>query len=286
MIIPIISKLAAESLLSLYPIFVKKIGISLTLQMWTRLISYVAISSIFIDLDFIKSSLTSLDSLTLGLVNLSHIFFSYEGFRNLDSGVSFAIFNTYPLMILLLSGLKWNNAYFLMILGLAFFIYDNFSTKKPMIEKSTEEKSSEPMNFTYGITMIILAALTEAFIYFLVRRVKTDNHWNHVFISYFLGAVFMTLYISNENDFSIAKIFKSLNNTRVGVAAALNGLIGSVGYFLRFFASYRLDAGIYSVLSYFGIIMSYIYGMTFNDEKLTWPKVAGTLSIIGANYFS
>ena len=138
MIIPIISKLAAESLLSLYPIFVKKIGISLTLQMWTRLISYVAISAIFIDLDFIKSSLTSLDSLTLGLVNLSHIFFSYEGFRNLDSGVSFAIFNTYPLMILLLSGLKWNNAYFLMILGLAFFIYDNFSTKEPMIEKSSE----------------------------------------------------------------------------------------------------------------------------------------------------
>lgn len=284
MIIPIISKLAAESLLSLYPIFVKKIGISLTLQMWTRLISYVAISAIFIDLDFIKSSLTSLDSLTLGLVNLSHIFFSYEGFRNLDSGVSFAIFNTYPLMILLLSGLKWNNAYLLMILGLAFFIYDNFSSKEAM--SVDDKKSTEPMNFTYGITMIILAALTEAFIYFLVRRVKTDNHWNHVFISYFLGAVFMTLYISNENQFSIAKIFKSLNNTRVGVAAALNGLIGSVGYFLRFFASYRLDAGIYSVLSYFGIIMSYIYGMAFNAEKLTWPKVAGTISIIGANYFS
>ena len=101
-----------------------------------------------------------------------------------------------------------------------------------------------------------------------------------------MGAVFMTLYISKENDFSIAKIFKSLNNTRVGIAAALNGLIGSVGYFLRFFASYRLDAGIYSVLSYFGIIMSYVYGMAFNAEKLTWPKVAGTISIIGANYFS
>jgi len=171
-----------------------------------------------------------------------------------------------------------------MILGLAFFIYDNFSTKEAMIEKSTEP--TEPMNFTYGITMIILAALTEAFIYFLVRRVKTDNHWNHVFISYFMGAVFMTLYISKENEFSIAKIFKSLNNTRVGIATALNGLIGSVGYFLRFFASYRLDAGIYSVLSYFGIIMSYVYGMAFNAEKLTWPKVAGTISIIGANYFS
>jgi drug/metabolite transporter (DMT)-like permease len=186
-------------------------------------------------------------------------------------------------MILLLSGLKWNNAYLLMILGLAFFIYDNFSTKEAI---QSEEKSTEPMNFTYGITMIILAALTEAFIYFLVRRVKTDNHWNHVFISYFLGAVFMTLYISKENQFSIAKIFKSLNNTRVGIATALNGLIGSVGHFLRFFASYRLDAGIYSVLSYFGIIMSYVYGMAFNAEKLTWPKVAGTISIIGANYFS
>ena len=65
----------------------------------------------------------------------------------------------------------------------------------------------------------------------------------------------------------------------VGIATALNGFIGSVGYFLRFYAAYRLDAGIYSVLSYFGIIMSYVYGILFNNETLTLWKVLGTISV-------
>ena len=99
MFLEILSKLASESLLSLYPIFVKKIGISSSLQLWTRLITYVSISIFFVNWSFIRSSLFTMDSLTLGLVNLSHVFFSYEGFRHLDSGVSFAIFNIYQLMI-------------------------------------------------------------------------------------------------------------------------------------------------------------------------------------------
>ena len=138
MFLEILSKLASESLLSLYPIFVKKIGISSSLQLWTRLITYVLISVFFVNWSFIKSSLFSLDSITLGLVNLSHIFFSYEGFRNLDSGVSFAIFNSYPLMILLLAGTMWHNSYLLVILGLAFFIYGNYAEKNPEIKKQDE----------------------------------------------------------------------------------------------------------------------------------------------------
>ena len=159
MFLEILSKLASESLLSLYPIFVKKIGISSSLQLWTRLITYVLISVFFVNWSFIKSSLFSLDSITLGLVNLSHIFFSYEGFRNLDSGVSFAIFNSYPLMILLLAGTMWHNSYLLVILGLAFFIYGNYSEKNPEIKKLDEDlnKDESKENFNYGLVMILRA---------------------------------------------------------------------------------------------------------------------------------
>lgn len=268
MLIPIVSKLLSESLLSLYPIFVKKIGISMPLQMWTRLIAYVAISLIFIDWAFIKANIFSPESLALALVNLSHIYFSYEGFLNLESGVSFAIFNTYPLMILLLSGVAWDNAYIFVLIALAFFIYANHVDQQSM-------KNKEDTDFVYGLGMILLAALTEAFIYFLIRRVKTTNHWNHVFISYLLGAIIMTGYVFMQKDFALSQ----LNNIRVLAATGLNGFIGSVGYFLRFFASYRLDAGIYSVLSYFGIIMSYVYGALFNNENITIWKILGTISI-------
>ena len=288
MFLEILSKLASESLLSLYPIFVKKIGISSSLQLWTRLITYVSISIFFVNWSFIKSSLFSLDSITLGLVNLSHIFFSYEGFRNLDSGVSFAIFNSYPLMILLLAGTMWHNSYLLVILGLAFFIYGNYAEKKES-DKSDEDKDSNKDEskefFNYGLVMILLAALTEAFIYFLVRRIKTPNNWNHVFISYFLGAVLLTAYmVYNYKDAESG--LDSADKSRVGIAVITNGVIGTLGYFLRFFASYRLEPEVYAPLSYFGVIMSYVYGIAFDNELLNWKKVLGTVSILASNYFA
>jgi drug/metabolite transporter (DMT)-like permease len=282
MFLEILSKLASESLLSLYPIFVKKIGISSSLQLWTRLITYVLISVFFVNWSFIKSSLFSLDSITLGLVNLSHIFFSYEGFRNLDSGVSFAIFNSYPLMILILAGTLWHNSYLLVIIGLALFIYGNYTEKKDSKEDDGEKEKKE--NFNYGLIMILLAALTEAFIYFLVRRIKTPNNWNHVFISYFLGAVLLTAYmVYNYKDAESG--LDAADKGRVGIAVITNGIIGTLGYFLRFFASYRLEPDIYAPLSYFGVVMSYVYGIAFDNETLNWKKVLGTISILASNYF-
>lgn len=293
MFLEILSKLTSESLLSLYPIFVKKIGISSSLQLWTRLITYVSISIFFVNWSFIKSSLFTLDSLTLGLVNLSHVFFSYEGFRHLDSGVSFAIFNSYPLMILLLAGTMWHNSYLLVILGLAFFIYGDYAEKSKNEEKTESKENKEKdaekekgkENFNYGLIMILLAAFTEALIYFLIRRIKTTNNWNHVFISYFLGAVLMTGYsIYNYADTSSG--LETADKGRVGLAVIINGIIGTVGYFLRFFASYRLEPEIYAPLSYFGVVMSYVYGITFGNDSLNWKKVLGTVSILASNYFA
>ena len=298
MFLEILSKLASESLLSLYPIFVKKIGISSSLQLWTRLITYVLISVFFVNWAFIKSSIFSLDSITLGLVNLSHIFFSYEGFRHLDSGVSFAIFNSYPLMILILAGTLWHNSYLLVLIGLALFIYGNYTEKEDSKKEDGEKEDGEKEdgekedskkdkkeNFNYGLIMILLAALTEAFIYFLVRRIKTPNNWNHVFISYFLGAVLMTAYmVYNYKDAESG--LDAADKGRVGIAVITNGIIGTLGYFLRFFASYRLEPDIYAPLSYFGVVMSYVYGIAFDNETLNWKKVLGTISILASNYFA
>ena len=281
----ILAKLSSESLLSLYPIFVKKIGISSTLQLWTRLITYVATSSIFVDWSFIKGSITSLDAITLGLVNLSHIYFSYEGFRHLDSGVSFAIFNSYPLMILLIAGLTgltkgslWHNSYILVFAGLALFMYGN--KEEGTSNEGTGKEYAGKEDFNYGLAMILLAALTEAFIYFLIRRIPTSNHWNHVFIAYFLGAVLTsgTMFFTEESN--------GINDIRVLLSMVINGIIGSVGYFLRFFASYRLEPEVYAPLSYFGVVMSYVYGILFNNEKLNISKVLGTVSILASNYFA
>ena len=337
MLTPVLSMLASESLLSLYPIFVKKIGLSLVHQVWTRLLAYVAMSAIFVDWGFIKSAFFSSDALILALINLSHIFFSYEGFRNLDSGVSFAIFNTYPLMILLIAGVMWNNVYLLVLLGLALFVLgeaqsatgtegttgatgtegttkkttgttkkttgttkkttgttsatwtertagttETAGLTKEQISNKTKTKTQEsPINFIYGLAMILFAALTEALIYFMVRRIKTDNHWNHVFLSYMMGFIAISGYLfTSGNDFGKTML------PRMSLAIGLNGFIGSVAYFLRFFAASNLAASIFAPLAYFGMVMSYVYGIVFNQETLSWEKVGGTLCILAANYWA
>jgi len=93
----IVSKLFSESLLSFYPVFVKKIDLSILLQLWTRLITYVLISVFFINYAFVTNNILSKEGILLSLINLFHVYASYEGFKNLDSGVSFTIFNIYPL---------------------------------------------------------------------------------------------------------------------------------------------------------------------------------------------
>jgi drug/metabolite transporter (DMT)-like permease len=311
--------LTSESLLSLYPLFVKKIGLSLIHQVWTRLLAYVAISSIFVDWTFIRSSFFSTDAFILAIINLSHIFFSYEGFRNLDSGVSFAIFNTYPLMILLIAGVLWNNVYLLVIAGLALFVLGEAGDQKAGDQKAGDQKAGDQKagdqkvndqkagdqkvndqkvndqkvndqkasdsktnpNFIYGIVMVLFAALTEALIYFMVRRIKTGNHWNHVFLSYMVGLIAITAYmVYSNNDFGKNVV------PRMSLAVGLNGFIGAVAYFLRFFAASNLEASIFAPLAYFGMVMSYVYGIVFNRETLSWEKVGGTLCILAANYWA
>ena len=299
----ILSKIISESLLSLYPVFVKKINLSIDLQMVIRLITYVIISIFFINWSFVSKNILTYECVVLSIINLIHIYTSYEGFKNLDSGVSFAIFNIYPILILVLGGVLWKPAYLLGYLlaigGLIMFIYGNYTDIKPnSITKSD--------NYIFGFVMIILAAITEAIIFFLIRNIPTDNSWNHIFLAYFFGAVIMTIYIggmsiqidkntnsnsnsnsnsnTNSNSNSNSNSNTNINWKLIGIATLINGAIGLIGYYLRFYSLYYLDISTYSLLSYFGIIMAWIYGIIFNNETITSSKIIGTILIIIANF--
>lgn len=293
-LLSIYSKLISESLLSLYPIFVKKINLPIDIQLWVRLITYVMVSLFFINYTWVTTNIFAPDSIGLSLVNIIHIYSSYEGFLNLDSGVAFSIFNIYPILILLFSGITWKKEYFIAMIGLIFFIYSSV----------LEEKNNKShLSFIYGFGMIILAAITEALIYFIIKNIKTDNSWNHLFIAYFFGSVLLSLYLfkdyidsnnyftsnitTNESQFKLTETKTKINYENislVGLALVINGIIGSVGYFLRFYSVYRLEPGIYSILSFFGILTAYFYGIVFNGETLDIYKIIGTILIILSNY--
>jgi hypothetical protein len=96
----IASKLLSESLLSLYPVFVKNIDLPIQTQMWSRFVTYTVISLFFIDKS-ILSLLTSFYGIALMMVTILHVYTSYKGFLLLESGISYALFYTYPLFIYL-----------------------------------------------------------------------------------------------------------------------------------------------------------------------------------------
>ena len=128
-----------------------------------------------------------------------------------------------------------------------------------------------------GIIMILLAAFTEAVIYFLVRDIKTFNNWNHIFISYFLGAIIFT-------GFFYDKISSMKLNGSLSMSLGINSVIGLVAYLLRFYAVSRLDTMVYATLSYFAIVMSFVYGF-INGDSITLQKMMGTALIIITNLF-
>ena len=276
MIYEIVGKLLSESLLSLYPVFVKNIGLPLTLQTWSRCFSYALISGFFIDYQFVYRALTSSSGILLALTTIAHIYTSYRGFELLESGVAYSLFYVYPILILLIAHKQIHPIILLALFGVFLLVSDEKFNVMNVI------KSPE------GFVMILLAALTEASIYFLVRDIKTTNNWNHVFISYFLGAILFSAYFfaNSLKKYTSETFLSSISETlssRLSFSLGINSVIGLFGYLLRFFAITRLDTYLYASLSYFGIVMAFIYGIFINGETISLQKMIGALLIVLTN---
>ena len=116
--------------------------------------------------------------LLLSFVTVLRLLFIYKGFQLLESGVAYTLFYTYPIMILLLSKGKFNPLFILSLIG----VYILSTNKKESFSNKEEKESQEQTfkktevkeNYKYeGLVAIILAAFTEAIIYFIIRNIKT-----------------------------------------------------------------------------------------------------------------
>lgn len=289
--ITILAKLISESLLSLYPIILKKIDVSIIIQIWTRLFSYLIISALFINREFIKKYLLKRTSIIFSLINFSHVVFSYIGFKLLDSGVALSIFFTFPIMILIIETRKFNPHYLIIIFGLFLLSFNNKNKISSTKEDEPNEKNNtlNIKNTITGIIIMLLGAFTEALLFYCIKKIPTQNSWNHVFIAYLPATVLFTIYFiyyyyKNILDENIKEIKYKFHHITI-VLILINCIIGTIGYFLRFYAAYRLDAYFYSILSYFGIITGYIYGYYIAKQDITWNKVVGTIIIIISSIF-
>jgi len=253
---------------------------------------YVAISACFVDWVFIYKSITSTYGLLLSLTTILHVYFSYRSFQLLDSGVATTLYYIYPIIILLIYGISISPILLIPLFGV-YLIANDFNNPKDTVKEpyknntdNTDNSDSIIKNDTKvkenfwneGIIAAFIAALTEAFIFYFVKNIKTLNNWNHLFLSYFIGASVLTPYL-----------WKNIINMQLysglSVSLAVNAFIGLFGYYLRFYAISRLDTYIYAILTYFGIVMSYVYGVVLNNDKITMQKIIGTLCIVLTNLY-
>lgn len=282
MYLEIVSKLAAESLLSFYSIFVKKINVPIILQIWSRFFTYITISAFFIDWNFVSKNILSINGLFISFITMIHVYSSYRSFQLLESGVATTLFYVYPLMILLFSGAELSPVLLIALFGVYLFASEpskESDEKKESYKNIIKENTMMKESFLgEGVIAAFTAALTEALLFFIVKNIKTMNNWNHLFLSYFFGSIALTTYL--WRDVLKIELYGGLS-----LSLIVNAFIGLIGYYLRFFAISRLDAYIYAPLSYFGIVMSYIYGVFLNNDSINIRKIIGTLCIILVNLY-
>ena len=325
----IIYKLISESFLSFYPTLIKNLNIPQPWPLFSRLFIYTLVSLFLINLKFIRENLFTKDGISLGLVTLIHAAASFRAFQIIDGGVAITLGYLYPFFILLLSGEQFHSSTLFFVIALSLFIYEaemeaqkknkEIQQKKETFDPTVlrtkediEDKKKEHFKFE-GFLMIFINVITEAFIYFLVKRIKTDNSWNVVFISYLLPLIIImglfiikpnllkfTYMVSKEafepnhinNEQSPNKNESNENTTSLyyplrvlGISLAVNALIGATGYYLRFLSINHIPTTLYAYLSFFGIITAYIYGYFLSGEPITWIRIIGTLLIVIGNVF-
>jgi drug/metabolite transporter (DMT)-like permease len=308
----VFSKVFSEFLLSSYPVYIKLINLSFFRKMLNRFFSFILVSSFFIDLNYIKKYLFHNDGLLLSFYTLIHVYTTHKGYEILKGGVANSILFIYPLIILYFNNHKYYFIYFLILIGLILFSIDDLKERK-----FTKEAIIEHLK---GSGYMILSALTEALIYFSIFTLKTDNNWNQLFISYFFGFLLLLVIFSyriynenskeniddekkenkenidiqkNKENIDIQKNnlesfeLKNLNKKENVNVFALVFNIGTaiIGYYLRFYSINKIKPKLYAILSYLGILFTYMFSYMVNKEEINIYNILGSLIIIVCNIY-
>lgn len=279
MLDPTLSVLFSESVLSLYPILIKSYSTNLYTQTLIRFLMYSVSALIVGGLNPLYKSYTStttyIHNLLYGSLNIVHVISSYVAFSYLPAGIAMSLFYTYPL---------WN------IIGSILFLKEKLNTKiipsflVSMIGIYLLSYQDKTVQFnTIGLIAVAIAALTETAI-FLVVKASDTNPFMNIHQLYLSGFVLLLLGLFIPSNYT------TFDNHYLLPLILFNGILGFIGYSLRFWSIPKLSTIVYSILSLFGIISSFLWGYLFVNEKIeSIPFMGGCLiglSIAYINYMS
>jgi len=267
---------AAESILALTPIAIKKTPLDPISAIWSRILTAGVLGYIISDEKSL--SVPEIGAATLlGYVNLLHIASSYEAFRNLPAGQAMSILYTYPLWNLLFNAHVNNELiqpreYGLMATAAVGSALLNYNPGETVAAAS----GGKPVAW-WGICMSVIAAFTESGMHVVLKRLGWRDPAKSVWVVSSGASIWLLAYIGLQamTDHLTYPIVRGSAFDAL-MLTAFHGVSTFAGYYLRFFAVPRLSTVMYSFLSYSGLFASYLFGIWFLGET------PGIISVLGA----
>ena len=272
---------SAETILSLTPIAIKKTAVDPTSAMWSRLLTSTVLGYGFSSEHSVAAKEWP-EAAALGYTNLLHVASSYESFRHLPAGQAMSLLYTYPFWNLVLVGI-FNDEKIVAsdygIMAIAAFGSVLLNMDPGNAAPVTIGRKIQPV---WGVFMGLLMALTESGMHTLLKGLKWMDAAKSVWVVNSSASVWLALALLIQNVF-----FDGMHETSGSLwdnilLTIFHGVTMFSGYWLRYFAVPRLSTVTYSILSYAGLLASYLFGYLFLKEQPGWMTLLGTLIIVGA----
>lgn len=274
--------IASEIALALYPILIKTVQTDITTQILSRLLTFTVLAFALGSNSDIQKTWGSLEAVkrssVLGAITLFHIATSYYAFKVLPAGIAMSLFYTYPFFNLLGGVLGFGESITMTQVLLMIVAFIGVVILSPEIREEfvgTDENGEMKFHWK-GIATGLLAALSETIMYFAVRTETFPNPFYST-LELYPAALPILLTIMGVTGTSV--------DTRASVWIPMllfNSIIGFVGYSLRFWAIPHLKTIIFSLLSFIGVVASFIFGFYFVNEVPSWKSILGATLITGA----
>jgi drug/metabolite transporter (DMT)-like permease len=276
---------AAESILALTPVVIKKTPLDPISAIWSRILSSAALGY-WISGDRELQRKEWAGAGMLGYFNLLHVATSYESFRHLPAGQAMSLLYTYPMWNLVLGsvfGGETINPKEWMYMGLALVgsLFLNMGPGAPA-EAALVRK---PVPW-WGVFMGLVMAITESAMHTTLKKLNWLDPAKSVWVVNSSASVWLAGFLGLQTLVSGVDAPGFTNHSATWWDAAALTAFHSVsmfsGYWLRFFAVPRLSVVNYSILSYAGLLAAYLFGFLFLGERPGWMSLLGAALILVA----
>ena len=274
---------SAESILALTPIAIKKTPLDPISAIWSRLLSSAVLGyALTGDRDLPRSEWPQ--AAALGYTNLLHVATSYESFRNLQAGQAMSLLYTYPLWIIIF-GCIFNREE---IRPHEYGFIGGAAVGSALLNMDPGTVAPTPLgrtaNSSWGVIMGLLMAITEAGMHTLLKGLKWRDPAKSVWVVNSSASIWLGLALFVQNIFVNGTDNYSLKGSWLDIIllTAFHSLTMFSGYWLRFFAVPRLSTVSYAILSYAGLLASYLFGAFFLGERPGWLSMLGAAIIVGS----